>query len=313
MQPQRIRPQLVVSLVGKDESILEIGDSLTIGRSPQSGLVLDDQSASRRHAEIHSDGQGGYSLLDAGSANGTWLNGRMLTAPRHLAHGDVIHIGEVTIRFHAPGLERSSTPAAAPQPGAGTNLSFRNETIVVLVSDIRNYTGISERLPAHDLSRFMADWFREGSALIERHGGIVDKFIGDSLMAYWTVPNPGAPADEVNAALRAARDYLALSAAFAQRLAAQFPGQAFRIGVGLNMGSAVLGNVGGGEHPSFTVVGDSVNVAFRLEALTKERGCSVVLSRNMAEHAASEFRFADLGQAEVKGRSEPVAISSLNL
>jgi adenylate cyclase len=81
----------------------------------------------------------------------------------------------------------------------------------------------------------------------------------------------------------------------------------------LTIGDAMQGNVGTGENQSFTVVGDSVNVAFRLEALTKEKKTPVIVSKSIMESATSEYRFQDLGETSVKGRKEPVSAWSLNL
>jgi len=311
MEPPVPKAQLVVSGHGRPDATIDLGECLTIGRSPQNDLVLDDHRASRRHAEIRHDGRGGYSLLDAGSANGTTLNGRMLSAPRRLTTGDLIGIGDVRIRFLAPRTEPGPAEPAGAGAEKGTDLSFRYETVVVMVADIRNYTTMSEVLPNREFSLLIADWFKKSGTVIEQHGGTIDKFIGDAVMSYWLVREPAHPAPEVDGALRAARDLLQAAAAFGRRLAAQFPEQTFRVGIGLNLGVAVVGNVGGAEHQSFTVVGDSVNVAFRLEALTKEKGCSVVVSGSVTEHASGEFAFRDLGRAEVKGRTEPVSIWAL--
>ncbi len=314
MQPQGFSAKLLVSEEGKPEVTIEIGDCLTIGRSPRNNLVLDDNIASRRHAEIRCHSQGRYTLIDAGSANGTWVNGRRLTSPRNLRVGDVIMIGNVKLRFFASVIEQSPQEFEGSDTGAGTNLSFRNETVVVLVTDIRNYTSMSEVLPTREFSLLIADWFKESSEIIEGCGGTVDKFIGDAVMAYWLVREERAnTAREVNDALLAARNLIRRAGVFAQRLSTQFPGHTFRIGIGINMGEAVVGNVGGGEHQSFTVVGDNVNIAFRLESLTKEKGCCVVVSQKVTEYASSEFEFSDLGHAEVKGRTEPVSIWALNV
>lgn len=312
MQPQEPIARIVVAEEGREERSIEIGQALTIGRSPGNGLVLDDQQASRRHAEIRRLDAGRYVLQDAGSANGTWVNGRRLAAPGELRNGDVISIGNTRLRFFGPVPE--SPPEAPPETAmsAGTDLSFRNETAVILVADIRNYTRMSEVLPARDFSLVITDWFKGSSDAIEARGGTVDKFIGDAVMAYWLVRERDRPGPEVDEALRAARDLIASAAAFEQRLSARFSGQAFRIGIGVNLGEAVVGNVGGGAHQSFTIVGDSVNVAFRLESLTKEKGCPVVVSHRVTAHASPEFRFSDLGRAEVKGRSEPVSIWALD-
>jgi adenylate cyclase len=197
--------------------------------------------------------------------------------------------------------------------GAGTDLSFRNEVAVILVADIRNYTRMSEVLPAREFSLLITDWFKESSNVIEDRGGTVDKFIGNAVMAYWLVRDSDRPAPEVDEALRSARGLIERAAAFEERLSARFPGQSFRIGIGVNLGEAVVGNVGGGAHQSFTIVGDSVNVAFRLEALTKEKGRPVVVGHRVIGHASPEFRFSDLGSADVKGRSEPISIWALDL
>jgi adenylate cyclase len=313
MQPQGGSAKLVVSEEGKPELTIELADCLTIGRSPRNDLVLDDQMASRRHAEIRSRGGGMYTLLDAGSANGTWLNGRRLTSPRELADGDVVLIGNVKLRFSAPAIDRGAEPGDDTSTEAGTGLSLRHETVVVLVTDIRNYTRMSEALPRLEFSLLIADWFRQGSEIVERCGGTIDKFIGDAVMAYWLVRAPADPAREINDALLAARDLIGRAEEFAQRVSAQFPGHAFRIGIGINMGEALVGNVGGGGHPSFTVVGDDVNIAFGLESLTKVKGYCVIVSRKVTEHASKDFEFADLGRAEVKGRTEPLSIWALNV
>jgi len=309
MEPESNTAKLIVTAEGKPELLIEVTDRLTIGRSPNNELVLDDQKASRSHAEIRHLGGGRYRLSDVGSANGTWLNGRRVTVPKDLEDGDQILIGAVQLRFVAPKLAQSRDATAS----TGTALFMRSELVVVLVADIRNYTGMSEALPNREFSRLISEWFRESSDLIEKHGGVIDKFIGDAVMAYWVAASRSEPAKEVNAALDAAAALIARAAAFSDRISSQFPGNTFRIGVGLNMGDAMLGNVGTGENQSFTIVGDSVNVAFRLESLTKEKGAPVVASRNVTDYASKTYHFRDMGQIEVKGRKEPVSVWALEL
>jgi len=188
-----------------------------------------------------------------------------------------------------------------------------NELVVVLVCDIRNYTSMSESLSGEDFTQFISEWFRQASEVIENHEGTIDKFIGDAVMAYWVVRNRGEPAGIINEALRATSDLIDLATAFSRRLGVKFEGHEFRIGVALNMGQAVFGNIGTSEIQSFTIVGDSVNVTFRLESLTKEKGRSVIVSATIAENAGPQFAFESLGQVEVKGRREPVSILALEL
>ncbi len=304
--------RIVVTPEGKPEAVVQLADRLTIGRSTANQLVLEDQKASRSHAEIRHLGAGRYRLSDLGSANGTWLNGRRISVPKELEDGDLIVIGSVQLRFVAPPKTEAAA-GARKETATGTALFMRNERVVVLVADIRNYTSMSEALPNREFSRIISEWFREASDIIEENDGTIDKFIGDAVMVYWVNANRSDPSGEVNAALRATRGLIDRAAAFSTRFASEFPGHEFRIGVGLNAGEAMLGNVGTGENQSFTVVGDSVNVAFRLESLTKEKGSPVVVSRSIVDAADAGFRFRDLGLAEVKGRREPVSIWALEL
>ena len=311
MEPVGNTAKIVVTPEGKPEAVIELADRLTIGRSTTNQLVLEDQKASRSHAEIRHLGGGRYRLSDLGSANGTWLNGRRVSIPKELDNGDQIVIGSVQLRFVAP--VKTEAPGVERATATGTALFMRNERIVVLVADIRNYTSMSEVLPNREFSRIVSEWFREASDIIENNDGTIDKFIGDAVMTYWVSTTRSDCSNEVNAALRTTRGLIDKAATFSTRLAAEFPGYSFRIGVGLNSGEAMLGNVGTGENQSFTVVGDSVNVAFRLESLTKEKTSPVIVSRSIVEAADREFQFLDLGLAEVKGRKEPVSIWALEL
>jgi adenylate cyclase len=208
------------------------------------------------------------------------------------------------MRFVAQVAPRVSSVTAS----TGTALDLRNELVIVLVVDVRNYTAMSETLPNREFSQFITEWFREATEIIESNGGTIDKFIGDAVMAYWVAARRSEPDKEVNAVLKTAHEFISRAERFSKRLSSLFPGHDFRVGMGINMGDALLCNVGTGEYQSFTVVGDSVNVAFRLESLTKEKGTSVIVSKSISQHASGEYSFSDLGQAEVKGRHEPVSI-----
>lgn len=300
--------KLIVASENETETVIELGELVTIGRSSTNHVFVDDPDASRRHAEIRRRGQH-YHISDLGSSNGTWLNGRRITVPKNLEDGDLIKIGNTSLRFVA-------APVAIPLDGTVSQATRRfisNGRVVVLVADIRNYTAMSEVLPSRELSRLLSDWFRQASDIIERHSGTLDKFIGDAVMAYWVIPPKSNASHEVTLGLSTARDLMTCAGTFSSRMATEFPGYVFRIGVGMNTGDAMLGNVGTGENQSFTVVGDSVNVAFRLEALTKEKKTPVIVSKGVMEAAGSDYQFVDLGEATVKGRKEPISIWALNL
>ena len=308
MQQQASTARLIITTEGRDLQVVEIGGRLTIGRSTSSGLVLDEKTASRNHAEVRLVGRRRYQLADVGSANGTWLNGRRITTPQDLADGDQIQVGAVRMKFVAPADPQVSHSKTA---ASGTVLDIRNEVVVVLVSDVRNYTTMSEAFPTREFSEIMTHWFRETTAIVKANMGTVDKFIGDAVMAYWVAEVKADPAQEVGAALSAARAIVRSSRDFSESFTSRFPGYSFEIGVGLNLGPAMLCNVGNAEHQSFTAVGDTINVAFRLEPFSKSKGYSIIVSGELATIAASRYRFHELGQTEVKGRRQPIAIFGL--
>src|SRR5262249_1454248 len=302
------KAKLIITTDKQGEFNIELSDVVTIGRSSSNNVFVDDPDASRHHAEIRRRGNQ-FILSDLGSVNGTWLKNRRITVPRELEDGDQIRIGNGTIRFvAAPGeVQLDGTVSHS------TRRLISNGCVVVLVADIRNYTAMSETLPSRELSRLLADWFKQASDIIETRNGIVDKFIGDAIMACWVVAAKSDAPNEVNQALAASRELLACAGAFSDQVSAQFPDHEFRIGLGLNIGEAMFGNVGTAANQSFTVVGDCVNVAFRLEALTKEKGSPVIVSNGIVESAPGDYRFEDLGQAVVKGRKEPVSIWAVHL
>jgi adenylate cyclase len=144
------------------------------------------------------------------------------------------------------------------------------------------------------------------SEAVERHGGEVDKFLGDGIMALFGVsPARGSGSRD---ALLAAREMLAAL----ERLNREFDAtlsESLRMGIGIHMGPAVLGRVGGGRHAGLTALGDSVNIASRLEALNKEFGSAVVVSE--ATLVASRLRLpeAQVHEVPVRGREEPLRVA----
>ena len=290
---------------------IELGENLSIGRAQENRFVIDREAVSRHHAEIRCSGLDRYVIVDLGSANGTWLNGRRVSAHRELKEGDEIVIGELLMVYRAG---EGGGGASGPEVGmASTPMNLISETVVVLVSDIRNYTGMSEVLPAKDFCRLTARWFRKSGEIIERYGGTVDKFVGDAVKAYWIIRDPDEAGLVVDNALTAARDTLLLSHRFSEDLTAKYESHAFRIGIGLNFGPALLADIGAGINPSLTAVGDTINVAFRLESLTKEKGFPVLVSSAVAEKASQDFKFEALGDVEIKGRRKSVSVLALEM
>jgi class 3 adenylate cyclase len=214
----------------------------------------------------------------------------------------------------SPALTRLALERHLPEPVVDGILAGRlagargqRQPVTVLFSDIRSYTALSEGLPPEEVVELLNEWFAEATRAVRRHGGVVDKFIGDAVMALFGVPDPrdDAAADAVRAAV-ALRD--ALAALNLRHRALGAP--EIRIGVGVHAGEAVVGFIGSHLHQSYTAIGDVVNTASRLEGVCKEQHCDIVISSEVqdAQDRLGVAEAAFLGKVRVKGRQEEVGI-----
>ena len=172
----------------------------------------------------------------------------------------------------------------------------------VLFADIAGFTSMTERAGAARTVEILNAYFDEVTQIIGAHNGVVTQFQGDAVLATFNVPVEDA--GHAANAFEAARSMLA---AVAER---EFAGERIRVRIGINTGSLVAGNVGGGGRQSYTVHGDAVNLAARLEALCKEHGTSLLLSAATAKELPGANLVA-VGTIAVRGLSEPVAVYSI--
>jgi adenylate cyclase len=172
----------------------------------------------------------------------------------------------------------------------------------VLFADIAGFTEMTERAGPVRTVEILNAYFDEVTRIIGEHNGIVTQFQGDAVLATFNVPV--ADAGHARNSFEAA---CAILASLAER---EFAGERIRIRIGINTGPLVAGNVGGGGRQSYTVHGDAVNLAARLEALCKEHGTSLLLSATTAQALADEKLIA-VGDIAVRGLSKPVTVFSL--
>lgn len=188
-------------------------------------------------------------------------------------------------------------------------LGGEKKELTVFFSDVRSFTTISESLTPEKLCELMNDYFTPMTSIILRSGGVLDKYIGDAIMAFW-----GAPLSLPNHADVAAQASLEMLYAL-EKLREEFPKKGFPvidIGIGLNTGTMSVGNMGSGERFCYTVMGDSVNLGSRLEGLIKEYGIHVMLSEyTKAKLTPGRFFLRDLDDIRVKGKNEPVKVFQL--
>jgi adenylate cyclase len=176
--------------------------------------------------------------------------------------------------------------------------------VCVMFSDIRNFTTISEAMKPEAVVSLLNQYFSKMTAIVHTHGGTVDKFIGDGMMAFFGAPN-SLPCPE-ECALDAAREMLSALHALNQEL--QLDNIApLKIGIGLHSGDAVIGYIGSDERHEYTAIGDTVNIASRLEGLCKELRFPVICSATVALRLPDHSPLEALGKHAVKGHS-PVSV-----
>jgi adenylate cyclase len=190
------------------------------------------------------------------------------------------------------------------ESGERYSMAGESRELTVLFCDVREFTALSENLAPQDLSAMMNAYLTPMTSVIHQYHGTVDKYIGDSIMAFWgaPVPNEHHARDGVNAALSMQERIPALTREFANR---GWP--ALAIGIGINSGAMNVGDMGSEFRKAYTVLGDAVNLASRLESLTKVYGVPVIIGEE-TRRAIPEMTCRELDRVRVKGRAHAVTI-----
>ncbi len=207
-------------------------------------------------------------------------------------------------------LSRFLPEALATRIAAGEAemaLGGRRKIVAVLFADVVAFTPFAEKAAPEDVSAFLNELFGILSEVVFRHDGVVDKFLGDCIMAVFGAMDEADPAEAARRAVAASEDMHRFVAASAPSWQDRF-GFDVRVGIGVALGDAVVGNLGSERRMEFTAVGDAVNVAARLETLARP-------GQTLVTHAvatqADEFVFRSLGERALRGKSAPVEIFEL--
>jgi adenylate cyclase len=209
-------------------------------------------------------------------------------------------VEDISVTPLVPANANASDGYAQPSYLAG-----QERTIAVLFADLRTFTGIAEQKLPYDLVFLLNSYFETVGESISRAGGLVDKFIGDGVMALFGVESGPAEGcrQALAAAMRMVEQVKALSQALADELA-----EPLKIGVGIHCGPAVVGRMGYGPSIHLTAIGDTVNVASRLQDLTKEFSCHLVISEEVAQQAGLNVSAFPRHEITVRNRREALAI-----
>ena len=184
-------------------------------------------------------------------------------------------------------------------------LAGEERSIVVLFADLRSFTGMAEHKLPYDLVFVLNSYFKTAGEAVARAGGIVDKFVGDGVMALFGVET--GPDDGCRRALIAAKEIVSGVTQLSHLLASELA-EPLKIGVGIHSGPAVVGRMGYGSAISLTAIGDTVNVASRLQDLTKQYECQLVISAQVAQQAGVDVSTFPRHELTVRNRKEALSI-----
>ena len=250
-----------------------------------------------------------------------WARGLVLPLASVLLLTSAIYVGSTVWGYVVEGRSRRSLArlfgtyvppelvAEMARDPARYDMRAENRELTVMFCDMRNFTQVSERLPPEDVRGLVNRFFSRMTAAIRAHRGTLDKYIGDAIMAFWGAPlaDPEHALHAVHAALSMAQRLNALNDDLCSRGLPQIG-----VGIGLNTGLVCVGDMGSDMRRSYTVMGDAVNLASRIEALTRHYGVDVLAGAATVaatgDASAAGFRWVEVDRVRVKGKERCVTL-----
>ncbi len=184
-------------------------------------------------------------------------------------------------------------------------LGGERKNLTVLFSDIRGFTNLSEKLTPEEVVSLLNEYLSSMTEIVFKYDGTLDKFIGDAIMAFWGAPIPQK--DHAERAVFCALEMIEQLSQLQEKWKQQNK-PIMDIGIGINTGDMVVGNMGSNQRMDYTVIGDNVNLASRLETLNRQYGTKIIISETTYEIIKEKVETKPLGQVNVKGRQKPIAI-----
>ncbi len=202
-------------------------------------------------------------------------------------------------RYFSPEVARQITDSEEELAGGESRM------LTVLFTDLRSFTAMSEQLPASQVVPLLNAYFEEMVAVVFKHGGTLDKYLGDGLMIYF-----GAPLPQPDHALRGVGCAVEMMARLEElnRVHGVQGIPVLRMGIGVHTGAAVVGTMGASHRQDYTAIGSTVNLAARLEQLSKQLDSDIIVSETTRNIIGDELAFRDLGAATVKGVAAPIRL-----
>ena len=257
-----------------------IQGSCSLGRIAANTIVLDSPKVSRRHALIHVQNIGEFWLIDFGSSNGTFLNKRRIHQPVRLSDSDQVTVGDSMFKFRQPKKISEEYKTIITQQ---TLRQVENVPCWLLVTDIRNFTPLSRNMQSEGLEALLGPWISTCKEIIEKHHGVINKYLGDGFFAYW--PDAETTSEEIAKVLSALKELQGK----------QMPDFRFVV----HFGPVAIGGIASmGEE---SLMGKEVNLVFRLEKLASSLGERCGLSEPAHAKLANLIPSRPLGEHELKG------------
>jgi adenylate cyclase len=279
-----------------------------IGRSEEATIRVADGGISRQHATIRREGVH-YWLVDLGSANGSYVNDVALTTARVLRDGDRLQFGNAIFLFDqtdsgAVGHETANL-GNKTQVLRRSTVPVKSQLATLLVGDLKGFTLMSSQLSPDQVADLLREWYADCNAIMKQYGATIDKFIGDCVFAYWH----GIEADIRTKAVQAARALREAEASIATPMRVMLKEKkniVLDCRVGLHLGEVAIGAMGKGIN---TALGDAVNIAFRIEGLTRQVDKPILVSRAFLDgwEEGSAY-FESCGHHEVKGLPDMIEV-----
>lgn len=258
---------------------IPLSAACSIGRDAQNVLVVMGEKVSRRHALIHAQNDNELWLVDLGSRNGTFCNSRPIKQPTRLRNGDTIGIGSVQFTLR---MGSSLAGASGPESSLGeTMVTKRSSNVWLLVTDVEDFSVMSQTLSAEELTRRLGSWLRECSDLVERTGGCVDKYVGDGFLAYWE--------DKEAAGAFAGT----LKKITALQMKASLPFRWILHHANLQLGVSRFGND--------SLIGKEINFTYRMEKIAGGLELPRMISRPAMEALGNSIASRSVGTHAIKG------------
>lgn len=287
---------VVVSGQGAGERFVVDTSQVLMGRFGRrdNDITLQDPTVSREHASIYYQ-EGKFFLLPETHSSPTLINSEVLSQARQLVDNDQVILGEQTLLFRLRGAQ------AKPR-------TLHARTATVLFSDLRGWTPLAEAMPLQDLIAQMDEYFKAMGEIITVHGGTLMTYQGDAIMAVF-----GAPSSHKDDPWRAAASAVQMQTRLAQlNVEWEKAGRAaLRSGIGIHTGLVMVGELGHASRLEYSAMGDTVNLAARLEQLTRDYNCPIIVSEATYQEVGDLLEVQSLGEVTVKGRSHPTRVYSL--